>query len=179
MPLLPPYCRCCCRHHASPTSPSCRCRCKAVNATATITVALPRHRHRCRRRALDAAQLLLPSCCRRRHHRAKPVAAALPLPSCRHCRHCHRRLRHCCTLPPTATAAANAVLPPQPTAAATARLLRPPHRHQAATSKVQAAAATTIALSLRRHCRRHPRRCRAERGWGIVLRRERRADRWE
>jgi hypothetical protein len=78
MPLPPPNYHHCHRRHASLTLPSCYCRRKAVAATATAAtattaVALSRHRHCRRHRAPDAAQLLLPSCCRRRHHRVEPA----------------------------------------------------------------------------------------------------------
>ena len=78
---LPPYCRRCHRHHASLTLPSCHCRHNAVAATATTAVALSCPRHRCRGCAPDASQLLLPSCCRCRHHRAEPA----PQPFRRRC----------------------------------------------------------------------------------------------
>ena len=78
----------CHRRHTFPMSPSCHCCRKAVAATATIAVVLSRRCHRRRRHALDASQLLLPSCCHRCHHRAKPAP---------------QRFRHPCQAAVTAT----------------------------------------------------------------------------
>ena len=131
----PPYCLRCHRRHASPTLlPSCHCRRKAVAATATTAIALSRRCHRCRRRALDASQLLLPSCCRRHHHRAKPAPQRF-----------RRRCQAAINAKVTSTIAARCPHPPLPpppwcchrhTATTAAKLPLPPRHCQAATFKL-------------------------------------------
>ena len=118
--------RCCHRRHAFPTLSSCHCHRKAVATTATTAVALSRRCHCRRGRAPDASQLLLPSCCHRRHHRAKPAPQ-------RFCRHCQAAVT--ATIASTiATRCRHPPLPPPPprcrrnTATNAAKLPPPPRR---------------------------------------------------